>query len=378
MPSSIYLDYVSSTPVHPEIMSSVSDMLQEYYANSDAIHDLGQKIASLLARSRAYLASYLKVQTDEVYFTSGASESNNTAIKGIALAMKDKGKHLITTQIEHSSSYESFRFLESFYGFEVTYLPVNQEGVISLQDLQQALRPDTTLVSLALINNEVGSFMPLADIVKLVKGESHAMLHIDGVQALGKYPLDLQRVDAASFSAHKLGGLKGSGLLMKKNHVPCIPLIHGGHQERGLRGGTSNAIPDILWAKTLRLSDDAYKHNAFRIDALYDTIMKRCEDHPKILLNSSRKGSHYIINFSVQGIPSQIMLNALNQRNIYVSAQSTCSFEANKPSRVLQAMGRTDEQALTSIRVSLSYLTEEREIKQLFDALDEIIAYVKH
>ncbi len=378
MPNAIYLDYVSSSPVLPEIIADYQRLLTQYYANSDAIHDLGREIASLVALSRTKTAELLDVSARDLFFTSGATESNNAIIKGIAFANRSRGNHLITSSVEHSSVFETFKYLEQNHGFEVTYLDVDKFGQIDLVSLDQSIRPDTTLVSLMAINNETGAQFPVEAIVECVKGHPHTFLHVDGVQALGKYPLDLSRVDAASFSAHKIGGLKGSGLMMVKSHVAMDPLLNGGHQENGRRAGTLNALADIVFAKTLRLSLEHYAANESRIDRMHRRLIEGLDSFGVVHVNSPEHASRYILNFSVDHIPSEILLNALNQRSIYVSAQSTCSYEANTPSRVLTAMGFDRERALNSVRVSLSYLTQNQEIEVFLNALKEIIDYVKH
>lgn len=378
MPKSIYLDYASSTPVFEELITDMQTLNRTYYANGDALHDQGHEVASLVALSRQKVAQFFGVSKDEIYFTSGASESNNTAIKGIAFAMQDKGKHLITSQVEHPSVYEVFKQLENYFGFEVTYLPVNQQGIINIDDLKNAIKPTTTLVSLMAVNNETGAINPLEDIVACVKSYPKIMLHVDATQALAKIELPLYRIDALSFSAHKIHGVKGSGLLIKRNHVPCLPLIAGGKQERGLRGGTTVTVNDILWAKTLRLAQEHYQAQADRMRRLHLETIHTLEAIEGIAVNSTENGSPYIVNFSVLNVPSEIMMNALNQKNIYISAQSTCSFDGDKPSRVLAAMNYDLQRSMCSVRMSFSFETTEEEIKALIEAVKEIKNYVRH
>lgn len=287
-------------------------------------------------------------------FTSGASEANNMVIKGIAFACMAYKKHCITTKVEHSSTLNAFKQLEAVFGFDVTYLDVNEEGVIDMEELKKALRPDTALVSIMMVNNEVGSIMPIQEIAEWVKKKSQAYLHMDGVQALGKMELDLSMIDCATFSAHKIHGLKGSGLCIKKRHVPLIPLISGGQQEFHLRGGTANALNNILFAKTLRLTLNHQVAYCTHCKSLKERLWSELEAIDSITINSPKAGVCHILNFSCDVIPSEVMLNALNQNGFCVSAQSTCSSKEKAASPVLLAMSKTEKQALSSIRVSFS------------------------
>ena len=220
--SPIYFDHASSTPVHPEIIKNLSELTLVHYANSESLHEAGLTIQTMIRKSREAIASLLGVLASEITFTSGATEANNILIKGIAFAYQHKGKHLITTSVEHSSVLESFQDLEKFFGFEVTYLPVDQDGRIRVGDLEKSLRKDTTLVSIMAVNNETGTIMPIQECAKIVHSNSQAIFHVDGVQALTKIDLDLSSIDCISFSAHKINGVKGSGLFVKKKNVQII------------------------------------------------------------------------------------------------------------------------------------------------------------
>jgi cysteine desulfurase len=368
----IYLDHVSSTPVHPEIIAAMSELLPVHYANSDAIHSAGIRIDSLILRSRSAIAAAFNVSNDEIVFTSGATEANNTLIKGIAFANRHKGKHLISSPVEHSSVYASLAWLEKEFGFEVTYLPVDQDGRVRPDDLKKALRPDTILVSIMHVNNEIGTIMPIEELGNVIKTHSRAYFHVDCVQALGKIPLALSNVDAASFSAHKINGVKGSGVMLKRRNVPFLPLISGGQQEMGMRGGTHNAIPNILFAKTLRIALKEEKAHGKHAKLLKNRLIVGLSKIDKVVINSPAEGcSDFILNFSCLNVTSEVMMNWLNSHGIFVSAQSTCSSKTNQPSHTLNALDLDPKRLEGSLRVGLGASNTTAEIDRFLAVLEE-------
>ena len=233
----IYLDYASTTPIRQEVLQAYEKILKTYYANADSLHQAGRKVQSLLETSRANIAQLFHVQPREIMFTSCASEANNYALKGFALANQQRGRHIITSCAEHSSIMSSAAQLQEVFGFEVTYLPLHADGTVHLEEVKKALRKDTILVSIMCVNNETGCINDIRTIANYVHAHSRAMVHSDLVQALGKMELDLSFLDMATFSAHKIFGLKGSGLLYHRANVELLPLISAGQQEDGLRGG---------------------------------------------------------------------------------------------------------------------------------------------
>ena len=369
----IYLDYASTTPIRKEVLDTYTMLLAKYYGNSDSLHDIGRESAKLMEQSRANIAQLFHVQKDEIFFTSCASESNNYATKAYAWANQRKGKHLITTCVEHSSIANAMKQLQDSFGFEVTYLPVNEKGVVSLDDLKKALRKDTILVSMMMVNNETGAINPIKECADYVHQNSRAAFHMDGVQALGKIPVDLKHVDMATFSAHKIYGLKGSALFYKKKNIQVLPLISGGQQEEGLRAGTSNAPADIVLAKTVRLALENIEKNYAYVESLNKWLRKElsaCED---IVINSPEITSPYILNISVLCIGSEVMLNALNDKGFAVSAQSTCSSKSKAISHVLLEMGLGELKATHAIRISLSHMTTMEELQAFVKAIKEVI-----
>lgn len=372
----IYLDAASTTPIFDEIIEDVYELHKNYFGNADSLHTMGQRVSSLVSSSRKQIAKYLNVLPHEVIFTSGGTESNVTAIKGIVFADLSK-KHIITSNIEHSSVSDTLDQLERVFGYEVDRLSVNDEGVVDPELLKKHLRDDTILVAMMAINNEVGSIFPISDYARIIKKHSQAHFHVDGVQAFIKEPFSLKQVDTISFSAHKIGGLKGSGILIKKSNVPFEPLIPGGQQEFGYRGGTLNAISAIVFAKTMRLAQVSRDKNYEKIKELNTMLWEAFENDPDIVINSLREGTPYIFNMSVKNIGSEIMMNALNEQGIMVSARSTCHSQSNSPSPVLKALGRSDSEALSSIRISLADETTIEDIKQCIKVVMETKAYVQ-
>ena len=369
----IYFDYASTTPLSKEVLKTYTYIMEHYYANSDSMHDIGLKVNELMEQSREQIGSLLQVSSEDIIFTSGASESNNTFIKGVAFAYQHKGKHLITSAAEHSSVYECMKELEHVFGFEVTYLKVNEKGIVEPEELRKALRSDTILVSIMALNNEVGSVFPIEEYASIVHENSRAFFHSDCTQILGKMPIPLKKLDGASFSAHKIFGCKGSGLLYRRSSIQLVPLINGGQQERGARGGTSNAPCNIVLAKTLRLAMEEMNEHTAHVTRLNHILRKELAEIDEIVINSPSDASTYILNFSCMCMTSEILLNAFNEHQIYVSARSTCSSKTRKPSRVLTSMGIDERRANRAIRVSLSHLNSEDEIKTFIKVLKEIM-----
>jgi len=368
----IYFDHVSSTPVHPEVLKTQTELSSIHYANSEALHDAGHRIAEMVEKSRESIASLLHVAPEMITFTSGATESNNAIIKGIAFGNRSKGMHLITTSVEHSSVLESFHQLETEFGFEVTYLKVDQDGRISPEELKNALRKDTTLVSIMHVNNEIGTIMPIRECSKIIKAHSTAYFHVDEVQAIGKVPFDFSLVDAASLSAHKINGVKGSGLMIVKPKVKMISLITGGQQEYGRRGGTASAINNILFAKTLRLALESYDSHRQQVETLNLALRKALKSIPDIVINSPETDvSPYILNFSVLTLTSEVLLNWFNSHDIYVSAQSTCNSKMKHASITLSAMGLDEKRLNGSLRLGIASTNTKEEAERFIQVLQE-------
>lgn len=361
----VYLDAVSTTAVNNEVKDTYKKLLDEYYCNSDALYDDGVAIYDMQEKARKNIADLLCVKKDEVIFTSGASEANSLAIKGLCFSNRNK-KHLITSIYEHSSAYNAFKQMEEF-GFEVTYLMPNKEGIITTEAVKNALREDTLLVSIMMVNNEIGSCNDINEIGKLVKKHPGTYFHTDITQAIGKVNVDLSNVDMASFSAHKIHGLKGSGVLFRRNHVALSPIISGGQQEFSIRGGTSNALTNIVLAKTLRLALQTMEKDKAKISQLHDCLLEELKG--LVTINSPDGCLPSLVNMSTP-IQSEVLLNALNNKGIMVSSKSTCGSKKNEPNRTLSNMNVDENYA---IRVSFDGTNTIEEIDYFVATLKEIL-----
>ena len=361
---SIYLDSVSTTRLDEEVKETYKKLLDDYYCNSDALYDDGVAIYDMQEKARKKIAELLRVKTDEVIFTSGASEANSLAIKGLCL--NSTRRHIVTSIYEHSSVYNAIRQLEDNFGFNVTYLYPDKDGHIDLDQIKKAIGSDTVLVSIMAVNNEIGAINDVEAIGEYIKKQNGVYFHSDLTQAIGKIDIDLSNIDMASFSAHKIHGLKGSGALIRKEHISLLPLISGGQQEYSIRGGTSNSLVNIVLAKTLRLAlENKEKYHDYLIE-LHDELVDGLKD---IVTINYDKGVNTLINIST-AITSEVLLNALNKKGIMVSSKSTCGSKKNELNRTLKSMNIDEDYA---IRVSFDYLNTMDEIHYFIDTLKEII-----
>ena len=374
----IYLDYVATTPLRPEVLSTYNNLLEKYFFNADSMYDKGIEVNRLMEHSRKLISEMLKVKEDELIFTSCGSESNNLAIKGVAFQYQNRGKHIITTAIEHSSVYETCKELEKTFGFEVTYLKVDQKGRISLQELQDSIRDDTILVSIMYVNNEIGVINPIEEIKQIVKKYDKIKLHFDMVQALGKLSIDLTDVDLASFSAHKIYGLKGSGLLFKRRSTTIVPLINGGQQEFGMRGGTSNACSNIVFAKTLRLALENFDNKAKHIKMINSYARKCLNQIEGVIINSDETCCiSSILNFSCPGYKPEVILHDLESEEIYLSTRSACSSKSENISRIMAQLNLDKEIASSALRISFGEHTTIEDIDKFCYYLQESLRKLK-
>ncbi|MFQ9924392.1 MAG: cysteine desulfurase family protein [Beduini sp.] len=375
----IYLDYTATTPLNPEVTKTYTKLLNELFANPDSIHKLGLETESLMNKSRQLIADMLHVKYDEVLFTSGASEANNMAIKGVAFQYANRGKHIITSTCEHSSVYETCHQLEKVFGYEITYINVDRYGKLDLDQLNQAIRKDTILVSIMHINNEVGFINPVDQIVKIVREKNPlTKIHIDMVQSLGKVPIDLSQIDLASFSAHKIYGLKGSGILMKKNSCQIVPLVSGGQQEFNLRAGTSNVLTNIVLAKTMRLALEHLNDKMMKVKQMNHYLRERLTMMEGVVINTPlTNGSPYIINVSFVGYKPEVFVHELEKYEIYVSTRSACSTKSSQMSRTLEMMHVDPAIGSSAIRISLSALTSQQELDTFISAVQETMKNLK-
>lgn len=371
----VYADYAATTPVKPEVVEAMTNIYQTHYGNPSSIHTQGRDARRFLDEARRTVAQCLNANPNEIIFTSGATESNNTAIKGMAYANISKGKHLITTKIEHHSVLHVFEFLES-QGFEVTYLNVNEEGLVDLDALKEAMRPDTTLVSIMLVNNEVGTVQQVYNIQEILSDYS-ALFHMDAVQAIGHLPVDVKdlQVDALSLTAHKFGGPKGVGALYVKNGTQIQYTQMGGEQETKRRAGTENVAQIVGLATAMKLAENNRDENQIYITRLKEILLVNLQERaiPFEYNGSMIESSNHIVNLYFPFVDVETLLTLLDIAGIYVSSGSACTAGSTIPSHVLSAMyGEENPKVNHSIRISLNENVTEREIQTIVVELQKI------
>ncbi|CAM2829363.1 cysteine desulfurase family protein [Paenibacillus sediminis] len=371
----IYFDYAATTPPYDDVINTVAEVMKRHYGNPSSIHQLGEDADKLLRRAREVCASALQIKPSEVVFTSGATESNNFAIKGAAFQYRSRGNHIITTEIEHASVYESFLQLKEL-GYDVTFLPVDRDGNVSPAQVGAAIQDNTILVSVMHVNNEVGTIQPIREIGQIIKQKHPRVLfHVDGVQGFGKIPVRIKDwgIDLYSLSAHKIRGPKGVGILYVHEGVKLFPLLSGGGQERGLRSGTENIANIVGMSKALRIAHEKQSENYNKWTEFRDLIVDAIEKIPQLQLNSTKKGTPNIIHFSYPGMKSEVLLHTLEQEGVAVSTRSACSSKHTEPSRVLLAMGRDLAAASSGIRISLGDDHTLQNVEVLIKALNAAV-----
>lgn len=362
----VYLDNSATTRPLPEVIEVMGKIMKKHYGNPSSLHRLGVEAEKLLTQARDLAAQMLKVESSEVIFTSGGTESNNLAIIGVAFQYEDRGRHLITTKIEHASVHSVFKQLEK-QGFRVTYLPVDTCGRVSLSDLEGAIQDDTILVSVMLVNNEVGTVQPVEAIGRLLKKHPKILFHVDAVQAYGKMTFHIKDwgMDLLTLSAHKFHGPKGIGLLYKRQAVKLSPLFVGGDQENGLRPGTENVQGVVGMVKAMRIIQDRMNADVVHMKKLKDRLIHELTGIDGVMINTPDQDSApHIVNVSIPGVKAEALVHTLEQKGFYVSTRSACSSKKMEPSRVLKAMGRNDKAALGSIRISLEPSVTEDQVVQ--------------
>ncbi|GIP48197.1 Cysteine desulfurase [compost metagenome] len=371
----IYFDHAATTPPYEDVAKTVAEVMARHYGNPSSLHRLGEESSKLLDKAREVSAAALGVRPREIVFTGGATESNNMAIKGAALQFAGRGKHLITTETEHPSVLESVKQLVS-WGWEATVLPVDGNGNVTAEQVREALRPDTVLVSVMHVNNETGAVQPVEDIGRLLKSAAPRVLfHVDGVQGFGKLPLSLTDggIDLYSLSAHKLRGPKGVGLLYVREGLQLAPLLAGGGQEGGYRSGTENIPYIVAFSKALRLAAEGRDARATVMYRLREQLIQGLAELPELAVNSSAQGAPHIVHFSYPGMKAEALLHMLEEEGFYVSTRSACSSKRSEPSRILLAMGKSKEIASSGIRISMGDEHEERDIDALLAALKQSV-----
>lgn len=372
----IYFDNAATTPVRKEVLTEIMPYFSDIYANASSVYDIAAKSRRAVEKAREQVAKAIGAQKDEIYFTAGGSESDNWAIKGTADALSKKGKHIITTQIEHHAVLHTCEFLEK-HGWDITYLPVDEYGLISLDDLKNAIRPDTVLISVMFANNEIGTIEPIAEIGKIAR-EHGIYFHTDAVQAVGHVKIDVKEmnIDMLSMSGHKLGAPKGVGVLFVRKGITISNLIHGGGQEKGKRAGTENTAGIVGMGKAIELATAEIDETSKYLTMLRDRVIKGITENIDFCrLNGHReKRLPGNVNISFEFIEGESLLLLLNSKGICASSGSACTSGSLDPSHVLLAIGLEHEKAHGSLRITLS---KENTVEEVDYLIKELIPIVK-
>lgn len=364
----IYLDYSATTKVNDAVLEVFNKVNKEYYANSNSIHSLGVKSKQLEEYATKKIADLLKVKPTEIIYTSGSSESNNTIIKGVCNKYKNRGNHIITTKLEHSSVIEPLKYLEK-NGFVVDYVKIKDNGLIDLEDLKQLLTEKTILVIVSAVDSEVGVKQNINEIGLILKEYPKCFFHVDATQAIGKIHCDFTNVDFVSISAHKFYGLKGIGLLIKKENIEIEPLIHGGKSTSIYRSGTPPLPLIVSLLKALELILPQVDKNFSYIEKLNKMIIDVLSTYEYVTINATPNSIPHIINFSISKIKPETLIHALEEEEVYISTKSACS-KPNEMSSSVYAITKNKDISYQSLRISLSYLTEEIEVQQFLKIFD--------
>lgn len=372
----IYFDNSATTKIEDSVLNTYNVASQQYFGNPSSLHKLGLKAFELLESSRKNIAKLMNFQPHEVFFTSGGTEGNNWIIKGTAFKKREFGKHIITSAVEHPSVINTMSQLEQL-GFDVTYLPVDKTGHVRVSDLKNAIRPDTILVSIMAVNNEVGSIEPITDIARVLDDYPSISFHVDGTQAIGK-GLDERfidpRVDYFTFSGHKVHAPRGIGFIYMKTGKQLEPLMAGGGQEKGQRSGTENTPAIAAMARALRLLKDNEAQKAAEMLKLKTMLVEHLEtlDNVHIFSKLADDFAPHIICFTLDGVRGETIVHTFEDRDIYISTTSACSSKKGLESSTLKAMNTQENIATSAVRVSLDENNTEAEMKEFIKNLDEI------
>lgn len=367
----IYLDYSATTPLNKEVLEAFNDANLRIYGNPNSSHELGILARNLIEDTTKKIKSILHATDYEVIYTSGATEANNLAIKGFAEANNHRGKHIISSPYEHSSVTSCLNYLAKL-GYEIDILETDKDGLVDLLELEELIRDDTILVSIAMINSELGIKQDIQKIKEVLKRHPHVKFHSDMTQAIGKINVDINYCDLVTFSGHKIYGIKGVGALLRKESINLVPVIHGGKSTSVFRGGTPAAPLVYSLGVALEKVYEDFDNKSIYIKELYDYLINSLLPGIDNSNLNSKTGIYHIINISFIGIKAHVLQKALSDRGIYISTQTACNSESSFSLTVKRLTG-SDELAESSVRVSLSYLTKKEELDVLIKAIKEII-----
>lgn len=378
----IYLDYAATTPIDPEVKKIFDHVQEEFFANPDSLHGLGVASATLLRDAKQEIAKLLRVKPQELIMTSGATEANNMALFGAARQYQNRGKHIVTTKIEHASVYKPLIMLEEDEGFDITYLSVDKYGKVSIEDILAAITEETILVSVIHVNNEIGSVQPVSEIAKAVKAEHpDIIVHIDMAQSVGKVPIDLTDIDLATFSGHKFYAPKGVGMLYRKMGITLKPVFAGGQQEQGARPGTVNVAFTAAVAKAFSVAVNRMedKANTDRVKEVHKRLYEGLSQYAMLEMTRSThpdQNMPYFVHFRFKTtvVEVETYVNALSEKGACVATRSSCHSKSMAMANpILLAIGCKSETSRYSIRLSVSHLTKLAEIDAFLEAFKEVM-----
>ena len=363
----IYFDNSATTKPYPEALATYTEVATRIWGNPSSLHNLGSQATRILEASRKQIAELIGKKADEIYFTSGGTEGDNWILKGVAFEKAPYGKHVIVSDIEHPAIKESAAWLKT-QGFEVDYAPVDARGFVKVDALASLLRPDTTLVSVMAVNNEIGSIQPIHDIAALLEDRPTVSFHVDAVQALAKVATEVylpERVDFATFSSHKFHGLRGVGFVYIKEGKKITPLLTGGGQEKEMRSTTENVAGIAATAKALRLAMENQEAFASKTQQMKEVIRKELANYPDVTIFSGEDHfAPHILTFGIKGVRGEVVVHAFEEFDIYISTTSACSSKAGKPAGTLIAMGVDKSIAQTAVRLSLDLENDMSQVEQ--------------
>ena len=363
----IYFDNSATTKPYPEALATYTEVATRIWGNPSSLHNLGSQATRILEASRKQIAELIGKKADEIYFTSGGTEGDNWILKGVAFEKAPYGKHIIVSDIEHPAIKESAAWLKT-QGFEVDYVPVDARGFVKVDALASLLRPDTTLVSIMAVNNEIGSIQPIHDIAALLEDRPTISFHVDAVQALAKVETKVylpERVDFATFSSHKFHGLRGVGFVYIKEGKKITPLLTGGGQEKEMRSTTENVAGIAATAKALRLAMENQVAFASKTQQMKEVIRKELANYPDVTIFSGEDHfAPHILTFGIKGVRGEVVVHAFEEFDIYISTTSACSSKAGKPAGTLIAMGVDKSVAQTAVRLSLDLENDMSQVEQ--------------
>ena len=363
----IYFDNSATTKPYPEALATYTEVATRIWGNPSSLHNLGSQATRILEASRKQIAELIGKKADEIYFTSGGTEGDNWVLKGVAFEKAPYGKHIIVSDIEHPAIKESAAWLKT-QGFEVDYAPVDARGFVKVDALASLLRPDTTLVSVMAVNNEIGSIQPIHEIAALLEDRPTISFHVDAVQALAKVATEFylpERVDFATFSSHKFHGLRGVGFVYIKEGKKITPLLTGGGQEKEMRSTTENVAGIAATAKALRLAMENQEAFASKTQQMKEVIRKELVNYPDVKIFSGEDHfAPHILTFGIKGVRGEVVVHAFEEFDIYISTTSACSSKAGKPAGTLIAMGVDKSIAQTAVRLSLDIENDMSQVEQ--------------